>query len=101
MTDAKPNKVTVKTTGAFELRDAVTGLDIGQKPVETIETSFISQMVALKRLEVVSGKVESEVNPHEGVQNPSIGEALPTKDSEPTIKELQENRSRGRPKKSD
>jgi len=91
------NKVTVKTTGEFELRDPIQDIDIGTKPVEVFETSFVTQMLGLKRLELTGGKVTQEAKPDESNLNPSVGEALPTKDEEPTIKELQEKRGRGRP----
>lgn len=96
----KDNKITVKTTGPFELRDPIANLDIGDEAVEVNETSFVTQMIGLKRLEVVSGKTTQEADPQESNSNPSIGEALPTKDNEPTIKELQDTRNnRGRPRK--
>jgi hypothetical protein len=91
------NKLTVKTTGDFELRDPIQNVDIGNEPVEVDETSFISQMLGLKRLEKVGGKTTQEYKPDESNHNPSVGEALPVKDSEPTISELQEKRGRGRP----
>lgn len=92
------NKITVKTTGEFELRDMIQDVDINQNPQEVLETSFVSQMIGLKRLEVVEGKVTQESNPHDTNINPSVGEALPTKDDEPTIKELNEKaQRRGRP----
>lgn len=90
--------LTVKATGPFELRDPISDIDIGQKAVEVPETSFVTQMIALKRLEVVSGKVTQETDPKESNQNPSIGEALPVRDPEPTINELT-NKGRGRPRK--
>lgn len=96
----KTNTVTVRTTGKFELRDPISDVTIGWKAVEVPETSFVTQYIALKRLEVTSGKVtqETEVSNH----NPQT-EPLPVKDSEPTIKELTENvsRGRGRPPKSE
>ena len=96
----QPNKITVQTTGEFELRDPITGGDINQKPQEVLETSFVTQMIGLKRLKVVEGKVTQEWDAKEFNQNPSVGEALPTRDSETTIKELNdqaEKRTRGRP----
>jgi hypothetical protein len=90
-------KLTVKTTGEFELRDPIQDIDIGQDGTELYETSFVTQMIGLKRLEVIKGKPSQEADPHESTQNPSVGEALPTRDSEPTIKELNEKRGRGRP----
>lgn len=93
------NKLNVKTTGAFELRDPISDYTIGQKGIEVPETSFITQQIALKRLEVTSGKTTQETVVSN--QNPAT-EALPVKDSEPTIKELTEGpRGRGRPAKSE
>lgn len=92
------NKITVKTTGPFELRDPMTDVDMGQKEMEVLETQFVTQMIGLKRLEVVKGKVHAEADPKDSNQNPSIGESLPTKDKEVTIKELNEQTARrGRP----
>lgn len=96
------NNVNVKTTGAFELRDPISDITIGEKSVEVPETSFVTQMVALKRLEVVGGKVTQETDIEKENINPSIGEALPVKDSEPTIKDIIEKTPgrRGRPSQS-
>lgn len=93
-------KLTVKTTGPFELRDPYQNIDIGENAQEVLETSFVSQMIGLKRLEVVKGKPTQEANPNDSNQNPSVGEALPVKDDEPTINELQERAQRGRPRKA-
>lgn len=91
-------KLTVKTTGPFELRDAMQNVDIGEKPVEVFETQFVTQMIGLKRLEVTKGTVTQEADPTETTMNPAT-ESLPERsDNEPTIKELQE-RARGRPAK--
>lgn len=91
-------KLTVKTTGPFELRDASQNVDLTETPQEVYETSFVTQMIGLKRLEVVSGKVTQEADPTNSNINPSVGEALPTRDEEPTIKELNERAKRGRPR---
>lgn len=98
MTD-KVNKITVKATGPFELRDVMQNLDIGMEPVEVLETSFVTQMIGLKRLEITEGKAKQEWDPNEFNQNPSVGEALPVKDEHPTLKELTESTTakRGRP----
>jgi len=93
-------KLTVKTTGPFELRDASQNVDLTETPQEVYETSFVTQMIGLKRLEVVSGKVTQEADPTNSNINPSVGEALPTRDVEPTIKELNERAQRGRPRKA-
>jgi hypothetical protein len=96
-------KLTVKTTGPFELRDAMQNVDIGEKEIEVLETSFVTQMIGLKRLEVVSGKVTQEADPHESTTNPALTSLPSRPDTEPTIKELVENRTpatRGRPKNS-
>ena len=92
------NKITVKTTGPFELLDPQSNIDIGKEAVEVLETQFVTQMIGLKRLEVVKGKVHAQADPYESNQNPSVGESLPTRDNEVTIKELNEKAARrGRP----
>lgn len=97
----KENHIHVKTTGAFELRDPISDVTIGQNAVEVPETSFVTQMISLKRLEVTSGKVTQETDITKENLNPSIGEELPVKDPEPTIKELVDKApaKRGRPAK--
>lgn len=96
----KLNKITVKTTGKFELRDPISDETIGWDAVEVPETSFVTQFIALERLKVVSGKVTQETEVSN--QNPAT-EPLPVRDPEPTIKELQDKSSarRGRPAKSE
>jgi hypothetical protein len=98
------NKITVRTTGEFELRDPQTNVDITQDAMEVLETSFVTQMIGLKRLEVVKGKVTQEADPKESNQNPSVGEALPVRDNNTTIRELNDEADartnrRGRPAK--
>lgn len=101
MEKTETHKLTVKTTGPFELRDPISDIDIGQTEVEVPETSFVTQMIGLKRLKVVSGKPTAEHDPKDSNQNPSVGEALPVRDPEPTIKELVEKRPAGRPRKAE
>ncbi len=96
----KENTIHVKTTGQFELRDPVSDITIGWKAVEVPETSFVTQMIALNRLEVTSGKATQETVVTN--QNPAT-EPLPVRDPEPTIKDIVEKTpgKRGRPAKSE
>jgi hypothetical protein len=97
------NKITVKTTGPFELRDPIANIDINENEQEVVETSFVSQMLGLGRLTKTAGKVTQEWDPNESNQNPAVDVVLPTRDDNETVADLNEKAAtsnRGRPKKA-